>query len=121
VPRPRDWRLRLQDILEAVEKILRYTRGMSFEEFEGDEKTVDAVIRNFTVLGEAAGQIPKEIEERYSELPWAEMRGMRHILIHEYFGVSLPIVWETIQKDLPPLAAKLRSVLEQTESEQEES
>lgn len=110
---PRDWQLRLQDILEAIEKILRYTEEMDFDEFKQDEKTIDAVIRNFTVLGEAAAHVPEEVEKRYPELPWAEMRGMRHILIHEYFGVSLPIVWETIRNDLPPLVPKLKTLIEQ--------
>jgi uncharacterized protein with HEPN domain len=110
----------VQDILEAIEKILKYTQGMNFEEFERDDKTIDAVIRNFTVLGEAAGRIPQEIEGRYPELPWAEMRGMRHILVHEYFGVSLPIVWQTIQNDLPPLVPKLKALLEPANQEEQE-
>lgn len=117
----RDWKLRVQDILESIEKILRYTKGMTFEEFKQDDKTIDAVIRNFTVIGEAARHVPREIEERYPELPWTEMPGMRHILVHEYFGVSLPTIWHTIQNDLPPLVPKLKEVLkreEQNEAEQ---
>lgn len=108
----RDWRLRIQDILESVAKIQRYTAGMSFEEFQADEKTIDAVIRNFEIIGEAARHIPREIQECYPDLPWAEMRGMRDILIHQYFGVSLPIVWHTIQYDLPPLVRELQKILE---------
>jgi uncharacterized protein with HEPN domain len=112
----RDWRFRVQDILESMEKILSYTAGMTFEEFKRDDKTVDAVIRKFTVIGEAARHIPKQIEDRHPDLPWNEMRGMRHILVHEYFGVSLPTVWHTIQNDLPPLLPKLRAVLNVEES-----
>ncbi|MDQ7030175.1 MAG: DUF86 domain-containing protein [Ardenticatenia bacterium] len=109
----RDWRLRIHDIIEAIEKILRYTEGMTFEEFARDERTVDAVIRNFTVIGEASRHIPQEIEQRYADVPWQEMRGMRHILVHEYFGVSMQILWHTIKHDLPPLLPKLRSVLKE--------
>ena len=109
----RDWRLRIQDIIEAIEKILRYTEGMTFEEFAKDERTVDAVIRNFTVIGEASRHIPQEIEQRYADVPWQEMRGMRNILVHEYFGVSIQILWHTIKYDLPPLLPKLKTVLKE--------
>jgi uncharacterized protein with HEPN domain len=65
----RDWKLRIEDILEAIAKIQRYTEGMTFETFSGDEKPIDAVVRNFTVIGEASRYIPLEIEARYPELP----------------------------------------------------
>jgi uncharacterized protein with HEPN domain len=85
---------------------------MTFEQFRDDAKTVDAVIRNFEIIGEAAGYIPESIQERYPELAWLEMRGMRNIMIHEYFGVSLPIIWRTVVHDLTPLAEGIKRLLE---------
>jgi uncharacterized protein with HEPN domain len=108
---PRDWTFRIEDILAAIEKIGRYTEGLNFEAFAADDRTVDAVIRNLEIIGEAANHIPQEIQQRYSDLPWLEMRGIRNLLIHEYFGVSLPILWETTQNNLPPLAPVLRDIL----------
>lgn len=96
------------DILACIEKIQGYTAGMTFEQFRNDSKTVDAVIRNFEVIGEAAGYIPESIQERYPELAWLEMRGMRNIMIHEYFGISLHIIWRTVVHDLPPLAEGIK-------------
>lgn len=81
--------MRVSDILNCIEKIEAYTKYMSFEHFKTDEKTIDAVIRNFEIIGEAVGYIPEFIQERYSDIGWLEMRGMRNIMIHEYFGVSL--------------------------------
>jgi len=108
----RDWKLRVNDILTCIEKIQGYTAGMTFEQFRDDAKTVDAVIRNFEIIGEAAGYIPESIQERYPELAWLEMRGMRNIMIHEYFGVSLPIIWRTVVHDLTPLAEGIKRLLE---------
>ena len=108
----RSWKIRVEDIMTCIEKINAYTVGMTFEKFCEDDKTVDAVIRNFEIIGEAAGHIPLEIQEKYPELAWLEMRGMRNIVAHEYFGVSLPIIWRAIQKDLPPLATGLGKLLE---------
>lgn len=108
----RSRKMRVEDILACIEKIHAYTRGMDFEQFQDDDKTVDAVIRNFEIIGEAAGHIPLEIQEKYPELAWLEMRGMRNIIAHEYFGVSLKIIWRTIQKDLTPLANSLQEMLE---------
>lgn len=102
---------RLRDILAAITKIRRYTAGMDFLAFADDEKTIDAVIRNFTVIGEAANHLPDDYIGRHSGIPWAEMRGMRNVVIHEYFGVSMEIIWETIQSDLPTVEASLRAHL----------
>ncbi len=109
---PRSWQLRIEDILEAIAKIDRYTKDMTFEGFSQDEKTVDAVIRNIEVIGEAVGRVPSEVQERHPHIPWAEMRGIRNVLIHEYFRVSLPILWHTVTQNLTPLPPLLRDLLE---------
>jgi len=103
--------MRVQDILEAIAKIQRYTAGMDYDTFQADEKTVDAVVRNFQIIGEAAQYIPAEVEARWPQLPWADMRDMRNVVIHEYFGVSRAILWQTIVDDLPPLPALLQQIL----------
>ena len=108
----RNWKMRVEDILTCIEKVQAYTSGMTLEQFRADDKTVDAVIRNFEVIGEAAAHIPLEIQEKYPELAWFEMRGMRNIMAHEYFGVSLSIVWRALEEDLPALADGLRKLAE---------
>lgn len=113
---PREWRQRVGDIVRAVEKIGRYTEGMSLDAFLSDEKTADAVLWNFTVVGEAARHIPAEVETRHTEVPWHRMRGLRNVLVHEYFGVSLTTVWETATRNLPPLVPQLRQILEEEQS-----
>lgn len=100
----------LDDILESVEKIRRFTEGMSYEEFVDDPKTVDAVLRNFEVIGEAAKNVPDDIRKEYSDVPWSEMAGMRDTLIHGYATVELQIVWETIRKEIPTLRTRIESV-----------
>ncbi len=85
---------------------------MSLENFREDEKTVDAVIRNLGIIGEAARHVPPHVQERHPRIPWAQMRGMRNIVIHEYSEVSLPVIWDTITQDLPPLAPMLEDILE---------
>lgn len=108
----RNWKMRIEDILACIDKIRAYTNKMTYEQFRKDEKTVDAVIRNLEIIGEAAGFIPLEIQEKHPDLAWLEMRGMRNIMAHEYFGVSLPIIWRAIEQDLTPLAEGLKRILE---------
>lgn len=109
----RKWDLRIEDILISIERIMDYTQGMDFEQFKADVKTVDAVIRNFEIIGEAASHIPEEISVAHPEIPWQDMRDMRNILAHEYFGINENIVWNTIQGDLPPLIPLLKKLLGQ--------
>lgn len=103
------------DILDGVEKIKRYTREMTYEEFVDDSKTVDAVLRNFEVIGEAAKNVPDEIRQEYDDVPWSEMTGMRDKLIHGYATVELQIVWTTIQEEVPTLGAQIESVRDEIE------
>ncbi len=107
---PRDWRERLDDIIEAIDRILAYADGFTYEQFCDDQRTVDAVIRNLTVLGEAACHIPDDVQASTPTIPWADMRGIRNIVVHEYFGVSLAILWETVQRDLPGLVDPLQQL-----------
>ena len=103
--------LLLEDILEAGNKILDYTHGLSFEDFSGDVKTVDAVIRNFEIVGEASNLLPDEIKERYPAIDWYRIKGFRNRIVHDYFGVDLRIVWKIINDQLPDLTSKINSIL----------
>jgi uncharacterized protein with HEPN domain len=108
---------RLQDILEMGREIEIFTAGMSFAEFETDSKTAKAVLYNLAIIGEATGQILPEAELLYPEIPWVDIRGMRNLIIHEYFRVNLNIIWETIQTDLPPLMEQLKALVERLNQE----
>jgi uncharacterized protein with HEPN domain len=108
----RDWTMRIEDILEAIDDITRFTEGMTFDTFAADRRTILAVNYSFAVIGEAAGNVPAEVVARHPAVPWSHMRRMRNVLIHDYPGVNLTIVWETARDDLPPLVPMLREILE---------
>lgn len=99
----RDWKLFLMDMLESIKKIESYISGISYEKFLQDEKTKDAIVRNLEIIGEAANQIPREIQEKYSKIPWSQIIGLRHRLIHGYFVVDYDIVWSIVKEELPDL------------------
>jgi uncharacterized protein with HEPN domain len=101
----------LQDMLEAAKRILVYTGGMTFAEFQQDFKTQDAVLRNLEVLGEAAKNIPEQIYLKYPTLPWREMAGTRDRLIHHYFGINLDVVWGIAELELPGVVNQLEVIL----------
>ncbi len=107
-----EWRLRIEDILRTIERIRSYTEGLSLELFRTDPKAADAVLYNLVILGEAARFVPDEVARRYPDVDWPRMRGMRNVLVHEYFGARLETVWQTIQQDLPGLLPPLRAILE---------
>ncbi|AFH38438.1 HepT-like ribonuclease domain-containing protein [Thermus thermophilus] len=111
----RDARLLLQDMLESLEKIERYTAGLTFERFAQDDRTVDAVVRNLEVIGEAARQIPSEVRERYPEVPWRRVIGLRNVVVHEYFAVDVEIVWTVVRQSLPELKEALRRMMAELE------
>ncbi len=111
---PRDWRLRVQDILDAIAVIQGYTAGMDYPVFTHDRRTVDAVLRNIAVIGEAASRVPEAIQAISPEIPWADMRDMRNVVVHEYFGVNRQILWDTVTTGLQPLVSQLRSLLDRT-------
>jgi uncharacterized protein with HEPN domain len=110
---PRNWKLRISDILECIAKIRRFTKGFTFADFQGDEKTIDSVLRNLEIIGEASRHVPVDIRTDHPEIPWAEMLTMRNIVIHEYHGVNLRIIWQTVKEDLPPLVAPLKRILQE--------
>ena len=103
----RDWQIRIDDILEAIDKIEQYTIGMDFDAWIEDQKTVDAVVRNIEVIGEASSKLPAEVLLQHEDIPWQQIKGIRNILAHEYFGIDLEIIWKTVKQDLPELKKRL--------------
>ena len=107
----RDYRLFLDDIQDSCAKILRYTRGLTFEQFVSDDKTFDAVVRNLAIVGEAVKQIPEPVRIRYPEVDWRKIGGLRDILVHEYFGIDEDILWDIVQNQVPALVALAARIL----------
>ncbi|MFQ5614135.1 MAG: DUF86 domain-containing protein [Anaerolineae bacterium] len=103
----------LNDIQEAIRRIAEYTAGMSYQAFLEDVKTQDAVIRNLEIIGEATKNLARDLRERYPDVPWKSMAGVRDRLIHHYFGVNLDIVWQIVVAELPKVASQLKRILDQ--------
>lgn len=100
---PRDAGLYLADMVAAADRITHYTAGMDATTFAGDQRTVDAVVRNLEVIGEAARYLPDSTRALAPEIEWAKIVGLRNILVHQYFGVSTAIVWDVVEHKLGPL------------------
>jgi len=106
----RPYKLFLEDIGGSIQKIQKYIKEVSFEDFQDDSLTVDAVLRNLEIVGEASRNIPPEIRSGYPDIPWGRMMGLRNIVSHEYFGIDLSIIWQIITVNLPetkPLIEKM--------------
>src|SRR3982751_4457452 len=97
----RDTDLLIGDMLECCFLIFEYTKGMLYSDFVADRKTIDAVIRNFEVLGEAAKRIPEDLQLANPQIDWRRIGDFRNVLIHEYFGINYAIVWKIIEEYLP--------------------
>lgn len=106
----RSWEERVRDILSAIREIQSFTKGMSFDDFKEDSKTLKAVMADISILGEAARYIPKEITDAHPEIPWSQMRGIRNRIIHGYFIVDPVILWDTVQNELPSLVPDLKKL-----------
>ena len=101
----------LEDIQTAMNRIAEYIEGFDFTSFKQDYKTVDAVIRNFEIIGEASRKLPKEIKEKYKEIPWEEMYLLRNKVSHEYFGVDYEIIWDVANNYLPENKSQIDGIL----------
>ena len=105
----------VEDIWEAVERVERYIGDITLKTFLEDSKTTDAVVRNLEIIGEAARRLPDDFKVKHSEVEWVKIVGLRHRIVHEYFGVDLDIVWQILKNDLPAFKEKLRSIREKLE------
>lgn len=102
--------LLIEDIIESASKILSYTENLSFEGFTKDSKTIDAVVRNFEIMGEAANRLPEDFKDKHNEIDWHRIRGFRNRIVHHYFGIDYSIVWEIKVSYLPSLIASLKAI-----------
>jgi uncharacterized protein with HEPN domain len=114
----RDPRLFLDDMLESIDLIKEYVASMDFQAFSQDRKTQDAVVRNLEIIGEAAGRLPDSCKEQAVEIEWRKIVALRNLLIHEYFGISVPIVWDVVQHKLGSLEIVCRRLLEERRSQE---
>ena len=106
-----DTKLLVEDIVESADKILIYTKDLSFDQFSNDSLTIDAVIRNFEIIGEAANRLPKDFKDKYSSIEWYRIMGFRNRIIHDYFGIDYSIVWQIKESFLPVLITLLKQIV----------
>jgi len=112
---PRDWRLRLEDILDAIRNTQGYVRGMTYPDFAADLKTIRAAAYEIGIIGEAANRVPAEVRSRHPELPWDKMQAVRNVIVHEYFRLDVAILWQTVTQNLPPLIPLLEELLSRSD------
>ena len=105
----------IEDIMDAMNKALKFIEGMSYEEFAQDNKTVFAVVRAIEIIGEAVKNIPEDLRKKYPEIPWKGMAGMRDKVIHGYFGVDIKVVWDTVKKRISEVKTLFERILEELE------
>lgn len=107
----RDPNFLLEDILESAEKIFTYTEALTYDDFITDSKTIDAVVRNFEIIGEASNRLPENLRDKYNTIDWFRVRGFRNRIAHEYFGLDHVIVWKLKESQLPSLVQEIKKIL----------
>lgn len=107
----RAYKFFILDILNSTDKILKYTQDITFEEFLQDEKTIEAVERNFEIIGEAAKFIPDEIKEKFGNIPFNKIISLRNKIIHNYFGIDYELLWNIIKNRLPELKKEIEKII----------
>jgi len=98
----------LKDIVASAEKIQQYTKSMTFKEFLQNQLVIDGVVRNLEIIGEAAKHISTEIRKQYPDIEWRKISGLRDILIHEYFGIDMQVLWDIVKNKIPKLSKDLK-------------
>jgi len=111
----RNYAVFIRDIIKAMEDIENFVAGKSLEELRGDEKTLSAVLWKLGIIGEAAKNVPHHLRQKWSDIPWKDMAGMRDRLIHAYFGIDYRLVWEAIQTRIPQVKPRLEAMLVELE------
>ena len=112
----RDYKAYLKDILDSIKKIEKYTNGIFFDKFSSDELVQDGVVRNLEIIGEAVKNISMSFREKYSNIPWKKIAGMRDKLIHRYFNVDVDRVWSVIVKDIPNLKKQIEEIIKREDN-----
>ncbi|MHC5056635.1 MAG: HepT-like ribonuclease domain-containing protein [Planctomycetota bacterium] len=110
---PRDYRVSLDDILEAAARVREYVHGMTLEDFASDRRTLDAIVRNLEVIGEAVKALPEDVRSKGPDVEWRRIAGLRDILIHQYFGIDIEIIWDVVTSKVPPLEEQVRRLLDE--------
>lgn len=107
----KDWKILVNDILSAIQKIEKYTDKLTYEDFITNDLVKDAAVRNIEIIGEASNRIPDDFKAQHDGIPWNQLRGIRNRIVHDYFGVDHDIIWEIISKELKVLKADLTRIL----------
>ena len=115
-PSERDPILYLEDIILSMQRVQEYITGFDFQHFKWDYKTVDAVVRNFEIIGEASKNLPKLLKDKYIDIPWEAMYRLRNRISHEYFGIDYEILWDIATRQLPANYIDIMEVLKQEQS-----
>lgn len=110
----RDYRLYLEDIIEATEAAREYVAGMGRDELAEDRRTTDAVVRNLEIVGEAVKKLPAHVKRDHPDVEWKKIAGLRDILVHDYFGIDMDIVWDVVQNKLPVLTEQVQRILDKS-------
>jgi len=109
----RNYQIYLEDILLSMKRIIEYIGDRDFEEFKENNMVVDAVVRNFEIIGEATNNLPDEVKDRHPDMPWRKMYGLRNVVSHEYFGIDYEMIWEIAKKNLPDNIKEIKRILDE--------